>query len=73
MYSFIHSLSYFNLSLIGAFYVTHASWALQSHDLSGEIINFGSHNTFLTTQVHGGPPRMSGQLNTGAASETTRT
>ena len=30
--------------------MTHASRALLSNDLSGEGINFGSHNTFLTTQ-----------------------
>ena len=32
------SLSKFNLPLIGTFYVTHASRALQSNDLSGEGI-----------------------------------
>ena len=42
--------------------MTHVSRALQSHDQSGEGINFGSHNTFLTTQGHGGTPRMSDQL-----------
>ena len=62
---FIHSLPYFNL------YVTHATRALHSHDLSGERINSGSH--FLTTQGHGDPPRMRDQLNVGATSETTRT
>ena len=53
--------------------MTHATQALQIHDLSGEGINFGSLNTFLTTQGHGGPPRMSDLLNAGATSETTRT
>ena len=53
--------------------MTHASRALQSHDLSGEGINFGSHIYFLTTQGHGKPPWMSDQLNAGAISETTRT
>ena len=38
-----------------------------------EGINSGSHNTFLTTQGHGGPPRMRDQLNAGTSSETTRT
>ena len=58
-----------------AFYVTHTSRALESHDLSGEGINFRSHrlHTFLTTQGHGGPPRMKDQLSAGATSETTRT
>ena len=37
----IHSLPQFNLSFI---YVTHATRALQSHDLLGEGINFGSHS-----------------------------
>ena len=32
------SLSKFNIPLIGSFYVTHAAWALQSHDMSGEGI-----------------------------------
>ena len=53
--------------------MTHLSRALQSQDLSGEGIKFGSYSTFLTTQGHGGPPRMSDQLNAGATSETTRT
>ena len=53
--------------------MTHASRALQTYDLSGEGINFGSHTYFLTTQGHGEPPRMSDQLNDGATSETTRT
>ena len=45
-YSFIHSFIIVDLSLIGMFYETHASRALQSHDLSGEGINFGSHTYF---------------------------
>ena len=53
--------------------MTHATWALQSHDLSGEGINSGSHNTFLTIQGHGEPPWRSDQLNAGATSETTQT
>ena len=56
-----------------AFNVTHAAWVLQSHDLPGEVINFGSDNTFLTTQGHEEPPRMSDQFNAGATSETTQT
>ena len=51
----------------------HASQALQSHDLSGEEINFGSHTYFLIIQGHGGPPRMSDMLNAAATSETTPT
>ena len=39
----IHSLPKINLFLIGAFYVTHATRALQNQDLSGKGINFGSH------------------------------
>ena len=53
--------------------MTHATWALQSHDLSGEGINFESHTYFLTTQGHGGPSQMRDQLNARATSETTRT
>ena len=54
-------------------YVTHASRALLSQDLSEEGINFESHTYFLTTQGHGRYPRMTDQLNAGATSETTRT
>ena len=67
------SLFKFNLSLLGTFHVTRAALALQSHDLSGEGINSGSHTYFLITQGHGGPPRMRVQLNAGTTSETTRT
>ena len=72
MYFFL-SLPEFNLKLITAFYVTHASRALYSHDLSGEGINFGSHSlhTFLTKQGHGGPPRTRDQLNAVSTSKTT--
>ena len=48
----------------------HASRALQSHDLE---LTLDYIHTFLTTQGHGGPPRISDQLNAGATSETTRT
>ena len=40
-YFLIHSLPLFNLPFIGACYVTHATRALQSHDLSGEEWNLG--------------------------------
>ena len=53
--------------------MTHEIRALQCHDLSGEGINSGSAAYFLTTQGHGGPPRMMFQLNAGAISMTTRT
>ena len=49
--SFIH---YLTLTSPLCLYVTPAIRALQSHDLSGEGINSGSHHTFLTTQGHGG-------------------
>ena len=52
--------------------MTQATRALQSHDLSGQGINSGSHTYFLTTQGHGGPPRMSDQLNAGTTFETTQ-
>ena len=51
-------------------YVTHATRALQSYDLSGEGIKFRSHRYFLTTHGHGEPPRMRDQLNAGATSKT---
>ena len=44
----------FNLPLTGTFYVTHASRALLSHDLSIEGINCGTCIYFMTTQGHGG-------------------
>ena len=53
--------------------MTHASRALQSHDLSGEGFDCGSHAYFFTTQGHGGPPRMREKLNAGTTSETTQT
>ena len=55
--------------------MAHATRALQSHDLSGERINSGSHilHTFWTTQGHGGPPRMRDKLNFGATSERKQT
>ena len=37
-----------------------------------ELIS-GPHNTFLTTQGHGGPPQMRDQLNADATSETAQT
>ena len=65
--SHLISLSKFNRPLIGSLYVTHAARALQSHDLSGEGIKL------WITQGHGGPPRMSGQPDAGATSETAQT
>ena len=53
--------------------MTHATRALQRHDLSGEGINSGSYNTFLTTQGYGGPLWMRDQLSARATSETTWT
>ena len=53
-------------------YVTHASRALQSHDLSAEGVSCGSDTQFLTIQGHG-PPQMYDQLNAEAISEKTRT
>ena len=53
--------------------MTHASRVLQSRDLSGEGICLDHIRTFLTTQGHRGPPRMSDQLNGEATSEITRT
>ena len=52
--------------------MTYATRALQSNDLSGEGINSESHTYFLTTQGHGGPRRVSDQVNAGATSETTQ-
>ena len=55
-------------------YVNHAARAWQSYDLPGEGINLRiTYILFFTTQGHGGPPRMSDQLNAGATSETAQT
>ena len=47
------------------FYITHASRALQSHDLLKRELTLDHRHTFLTTQGQGGPPRMSDKLNAG--------
>ena len=75
MLTFIHSfIHYRSLSTPHrCIYMTHANQALKSHDLLGEGINFGSHNTFLITQGYEGPPQMRDQFNAGATSETTQT
>ena len=52
--------------------MTHATRALQSHDLSGEGINSESHTYLFDTQGHGGPSRMSDQPNAEASLETTQ-
>ena len=39
----------------------------------GRELNVDHRQTFLTTQGHGGPPRMSGQPDAGATSETAQT
>ena len=70
---FHHSLPQFNLSFIRAFTWLNATRALQIHDLSGEGIKFRSHTYFLTSEGHGGPPRMSDQPNAGVTSETAQT
>ena len=46
---------------------------LISDDLSGEGINLWITYILLTTQGHGGPPRIRVQLNAGATSETAQT
>ena len=52
--------------------MTRATQALESHDLSGEGINFGSHKYFFTTQnMEASPNKWLTQ--SGATSETTRT
>ena len=49
--------------------MTHATRALQSEACPGRELTLDHmHNTF-TTQGHGGPPRMSDQLNVAATSE----
>ena len=72
-FDFFHSIAVFNLPHIGAIYVTHASRALQIHDLSSEGINCGKHTYFYDHTRTWRPPQMSNQFNAGATSETTRT
>ena len=70
-YKYIHSfIIVVNLSLTGAFYMTHAFRALQSYDLSGEGINFGSYTYFFDhiRTWRASPDEY--QLNAGAISET---
>ena len=57
--------------LTGAIYVTHVTWALQSLDLSGEGINFGSHTYYFDHTRTWPDPQMRDQLNAWATSETT--
>ena len=67
------SLSKFNLPLIGTFTWPTPPGPYRATTCRGRELNYGSHNTFLTTQGHGGPPWISDQLNAGATSETSRT
>ena len=47
-------------------YATHASRALQNKTCRVRELTLVHIHTFLTTQGHGGPPRISDQLNAGA-------
>ena len=66
------SLSKFNLPLMGTFTWPTPPGLTEPRPGGGRELNYGSQ-TFLTTQGHGGPPRMSDQLNAGATSETAQT
>ena len=71
--SFFHSLPEFNLSLIGAFTRLTQLGPYRATTFREGNLTLDHMHTFLTTQGHGGPPRMRYQLNAGATSETTQT
>ena len=68
------SLPKFSLPLIGTFAWPTPPGPYRATTCRGRELNYGSHTYFfLTTQGHGGPLRMSDQLNAGAHSETAQT
>ena len=67
------SLSKVNLPLIGTFTWPTPPGPYRATTCRGRELNYGSHTYFLTTQGHGGPSRMSDQLNAGVTSETAQT
>ena len=71
--SHLISLSKFNLSLIGTFTWPTPPGPYRATTCGGRELNIIKIHTFLTTQGHGGPPRMSDQPNAGATSETAQT
>ena len=71
--SFIHYLSLNSPLDFRCLYVTHATRALQNHDLSGDGINSGSHTHFFDHTRTWRPPQKMDQLNAGATFKTTRT
>ena len=71
---FIHSsLPEFNLLLIGSFMWLTPPGPYRAMTCRGRELISDHIHTFLTTQGHGGPPRMRNQLNAGATSETAQT
>ena len=70
---YLISLSKFNLQLIGTFTSPTPPGPYRTKTCRGRELNYGSHNTFLSTQGHGGSPQMSDQPNAGAAAETAQT
>ena len=66
-------LSKFNLPLIGTFTWPTPPGPFRATTCRTRELNYGSHTCFLTTQGHGGPPRMSDQPNAGATSKTAQT
>ena len=63
----------FNLSFICAFTWLTLPGPYRATTCQERELTLGHVHTFLTTQGHGGPPRIRDQLNSGATSETTRT
>ena len=69
----MHSLPEFNLLLIGVLTCLTPPGPYRATNCRERELTLDQIHTFLTTQVHGGPPRMRAQLNAGATSETART
>ena len=67
------SLPEFNLPVMGAFTWLTPTGPYKATTSRGREVIFGSHIYFLTTQGHGGPPRMRDHFNAGATSETAQT
>ena len=71
IHDFIRSLSYFNLSLIGAITLLMPSGPYRATTCREKELTLDHIHTFLTTQEREKPPRMRDQLNAGATTETT--
>ena len=69
----IHPLLYFKLPFIDTFAWLRPPGPYRAMTCRERELTVDHIQTFLTTQGHGGPPRIRNQLNDEATSETTRT